>query len=1204
MAKERKNINFLFLITVPVFIVLIAGLFSFSANFETAYAISYGGGVFVGSNSVFTMNSGSICGYGGECLGAGIYVESGGTLNFKGGTIFKNYSQNGGDNIYNNGTVNMQGGSVYTDANSKSGYNIENNGTFTLSGGTIGVSGSAYSFKNAKTATLNVFGGTIYDNILTESAIHTKMSASVAGKIVLLGETAKVIVEDWNGTVPSYVVQPFDVGKVFMVLKGGNSKPDLSPLSIEGFTLSDKIYLESTQNSDGDWEISLVKRVSKVTLDSTIGSCDTKEITVGNGEEFGTLPTPSCTGYKFLGWSRNYFQLTKYIGTHQATVRAGKITLKPSKTNTTAGFQIQMWNNDSLVSLGGGTMLWASATGHFSTTFTKTEELKQIYLRLNADVDDAYVMYDIQDLKNGHDYVVSLDVAEFGVNKIVVQNVVIEENSLNQETTSSFGYIQSTTINDLLCNFTIFACWEELTCTVNIKNYSGSNYEGTVMGKSSFSKSYKYGETFTISYVPNGKYEFVKVVNGTLWDSPEVTNLTHTITEEDLTAGKLNYTICYNVSIILYAWCGGNSGVATGGTVMEESMGAGAGTVTVKYPYAGPGGRTRIIATKATNYYFDGWYTDQMCFGKAYSYDSSVDISFGSDGAEIYLGKFTPKITRSPYFTNEWRQLYEEFTNHDEQVENLLEIQFRSRASVESNTRNGSFAERFRCKNHNKKFTKTGTIGDFDFDVYQCGTTHNNCVIFATDDVIYTEENLSGCFANLTSLEYIVFENLDTSNVTNMSEMFMGCSSLIMVDLSTFNTDHVTNFARMFQGCDDLYSLNLSNFKIRPNADVSSMLDFGCTKLKFLYTPRTCMQEVPINTALYDFIDSTLDETIAQENNINQGEITSLPTQCRSSRTLVPDLPTRETIDITSADIKTFLTVLEVTAGTYVDLEFAFEEPDIYFTYSYITFGVNRLYGYMKEVVENGKTTAKITIFPEDLTRINFEETQFFANVMTKIKSSKINLNSVKFSNVCTDRLATFEGFFKNCGTLTSISGMQNFHFNITSFLNPNSTKEMFYDCSSLEYIDMSNMLMEDVADATSMFSGCGRLSYITMYNTVVAFNVVDNMFNYTRPTVIYTPINYGREIPFAYDEDGAMIFSDSRGNEYYSIPRDLDKSIVLGFSRMEATSSTFLPENENNKNIKFDFFNFYSAFAMVCISALAYPQLSSRKDESQNLEN
>lgn len=73
-------------------------------------------------------------------------------------------------------------------------------------------------------------------------------------------------------------------------------------------------------------------------------------------------------------------------------------------------------------------------------------------------------------------------------------------------------------------------------------------------------------------------------------------------------------------------------------------------------------------------------------------------------------------------------------------------------------------------------------------------------------------ENCADMFAANALLAHISFDNLDTSNVTNMSFMFDYCSSLTTLDLSHFDTSNVTNTNAMFSGCRNLTTLDLSHF--------------------------------------------------------------------------------------------------------------------------------------------------------------------------------------------------------------------------------------------------------------------------------------------------------------------------------------------------------------------------------------------------------
>ena len=72
--------------------------------------------------------------------------------------------------------------------------------------------------------------------------------------------------------------------------------------------------------------------------------------------------------------------------------------------------------------------------------------------------------------------------------------------------------------------------------------------------------------------------------------------------------------------------------------------------------------------------------------------------------------------------------------------------------------------------------------------------------------------SLRSMFAGCTSLVEVVFNDFDTSDVTNMSRMFYNCASLEELDLSGFNTSNTQSMPYIFYGCSSLKKLDVSNF--------------------------------------------------------------------------------------------------------------------------------------------------------------------------------------------------------------------------------------------------------------------------------------------------------------------------------------------------------------------------------------------------------
>lgn len=88
-------------------------------------------------------------------------------------------------------------------------------------------------------------------------------------------------------------------------------------------------------------------------------------------------------------------------------------------------------------------------------------------------------------------------------------------------------------------------------------------------------------------------------------------------------------------------------------------------------------------------------------------------------------------------------------------------------------------------------------------------------------------------FWNLREVEKITFENIDTSEVTDMSYMFSALKAIKELDLSTFNTSHVQIMDDMFEDCISLEKINLKSFNTENVISMEEMF-FECSSLEFL----------------------------------------------------------------------------------------------------------------------------------------------------------------------------------------------------------------------------------------------------------------------------------------------------------------------------------------------------------------------------------
>ncbi len=113
----------------------------------------------------------------------------------------------------------------------------------------------------------------------------------------------------------------------------------------------------------------------------------------------------------------------------------------------------------------------------------------------------------------------------------------------------------------------------------------------------------------------------------------------------------------------------------------------------------------------------------------------------------------------------------------------------------------------------------------------------------------------SGAFMGLENVQYIEFENVDTSQVTDMSQMFNFCKSLTSLDLSNFDTSAVRDMSEMFDTCIGLTSLDLSNFDTSRVTDMRAMF-YNCSGLTSLNVSNFDTSQVTNMRAMFGSCDS------------------------------------------------------------------------------------------------------------------------------------------------------------------------------------------------------------------------------------------------------------------------------------------------------------------------------------------------------------
>ena len=214
-------------------------------------------------------------------------------------------------------------------------------------------------------------------------------------------------------------------------------------------------------------------------------------------------------------------------------------------------------------------------------------------------------------------------------------------------------------------------------------------------------------------------------------------------------------------------------------------------------------------------------------------------------------------------------------------------------------------------------YTKIGTLST-GLPVYQ-GTTATE-IAFVSRKIMAPSTCLN-IFVDLRSLNTIVFEVLDTSNVINMHSMFLGCNNLTSLDLSNFNTTKVTNMHNMFAGCNNLTSLDLSNFDTSNVTDMYSMF-YECNNLTSLNLSTFNTSNVTNMHGMFASCSSLTSLDLSMFNMANVTEVTNMLNFGSSNRIEVLKTPynNQSAIEITTGSTLykngTSIVVSSVPAGT------------------------------------------------------------------------------------------------------------------------------------------------------------------------------------------------------------------------------------------------------------------------------------------------
>ena len=350
----------------------------------------------------------------------------------------------------------------------------------------------------------------------------------------------------------------------------------------------------------------------------------------------------------------------------------------------------------------------------------------------------------------------------------------------------------------------------------------------------------------------------------------------------------------------------------------------------------------------------------------------------------------------------------------------------------------------------------------------------------------------AGMFYNCDSATSLNLSDFDTSNVTEMWEMFCYCCSLeTIIGIENWNTGKVTDLTYTFMCCESLTTLNLSGWNTSEITLLDGMFS-DCTYLEELDISNWDLSNADPNWLSAMFYISELDP----ENDYwyNPDFKPYLKTiRCNNANTIsliAPYLPDRSTCEEAGIIIITD-NASEVNAEELVNLNWKVVELIARYTCnaSGVVPTFNSGYEYEVREVDNGDGTYTVKIYAdEDFSSCSFKENKKLLTVeYLKVTSQVTNMHSIFYncskltqldvSNWDTSQVTIMRYMFYGCSSLTQLD-VSNFNTSQVTDMY-----YMFYGCSSLTQLDVSNFNTSKVTDMYSMFNNCSSLTQLDVSN-------------------------------------------------------------------------------------------------------------------------
>ena len=355
------------------------------------------------------------------------------------------------------------------------------------------------------------------------------------------------------------------------------------------------------------------------------------------------------------------------------------------------------------------------------------------------------------------------------------------------------------------------------------------------------------------------------------------------------------------------------------------------------------------------------------------------------------------------------------------------------------------------------KATKTSTDYIITCPDLKIGTEtiQDEVIYLSSGSYLFSDSNNSKYFSNLKLIDC---SNVDTSKVTSMSDMFYNCRSLTYLDISSFDMSNVTSYGYMFYNSYPKIiktpaavknNLTLDGISLSSNL---YMVKGGDGTLLESSSPFPVKATLLRINRLKDSLTSYKNATSIQfkkysevKDKINGWISADVSYYGNGSVMLYKANETSTDYIITCPDI---------IVG---DKTFQDEAVHLFFgSFLFSSSDSSKYFSNLKSIDFSNADTSHVT-----------NMSYMFYNCTS--------LTSLDLSNFNTSKVTSMNWMFSGCSKLTGITFPQNFGLP-TAEDATNNMYSMFYHCTSLISLDLSNFNTSKVKNMVSMFEGCSSL--------------------------------------------------------------------------------------------------------------------------------